>query len=115
MRSAASAPAWPPDCIGGAIVGGAIAVPAIITGPAIMARATATMAGRPMSAATRDYSGGCYWQRQRFWDGYGWRYSPRAGLRLISFSFIKSNASRKPQRFRGAVHHWPEKTAFSAH
>jgi len=20
-----------------------------------------------------DYYGGCVWQRQRFWDGYGWR------------------------------------------
>jgi len=21
-----------------------------------------------------DYYGGCVWQRQRFWDGYGWRF-----------------------------------------
>ena len=34
--------------IGGAIVGGAI-------------------------AASPGYDGGCAWQRQRFWDGYGWR------------------------------------------
>ena len=45
--------------IGGAIVGGAIASqngyyggPAYVAGPGY---------------------GGCYMQRQRFWDGYGWR------------------------------------------
>ena len=44
--------------IGGAIVGGAIASsrpyggPVYVEGPAP----------------------GCYWQRQRFWDGYGWRF-----------------------------------------
>ena len=26
--------------------------------------------GRPAYVAD---DGGCYWQRQRFWDGYGWR------------------------------------------
>ena len=46
--------------IGGAIVGGAIASqngygPGYYGGPAYVA-------GPP-----------CYWQRQRFWDGYGWR------------------------------------------
>jgi hypothetical protein len=56
--------------IGGAIVGGAIASqngyyygpgyygpPAYVAGPGYY------------------YDGGppCYWQRQRFWDGYGWR------------------------------------------
>ena len=38
--------------IGGAIVGGALAGPGY---------------------AADDYYGGCVWQRQRFWDGYGWR------------------------------------------
>ena len=51
--------------IGGAIVGGAIASqqpgyygpgPGYYGGPAYVAA-----------------PGGCYWQRQRFWDGYGWR------------------------------------------
>jgi hypothetical protein len=48
--------------IGGAIVGGAIASsrpayggPVYVEGPP----------GPPP---------GCYWQRQRFWDGYGWRF-----------------------------------------
>ena len=50
---------------GGAIIGGAIASNpirmAITAGPAITARA---MRGGPY--------GPCYWQRQRYWDGYGW-------------------------------------------
>jgi hypothetical protein len=47
--------------IGGAIVGGAIAssrpayaAPAYVEGP----------------------PGGCYWRRQRYWDGYGWVIRP---------------------------------------
>ena len=28
--------------------------------------------GGPAYVADDPY-GGCYWQRQRFWDGYGWR------------------------------------------
>ncbi|WBU28777.1 hypothetical protein OOZ54_19245 [Rhodopseudomonas palustris] len=27
----------------------------------------------PAYVASPGYYGGCYWQRQRFWDGYGWR------------------------------------------
>ena len=48
--------------IGGAIVGGAIASsrPAY-GGPVYVAE--------PPPPAY----GGCYWQRQRYWDGYGWR------------------------------------------
>jgi hypothetical protein len=44
--------------IGGAIVGGAIA----------SSRAPVYVEGPPPPAP------GCYWQRQRFWDGYGWRF-----------------------------------------
>src|SRR6266851_2494168 len=44
--------------IGGAIVGGALAGPGYYGGPAYVAD---------------DYNGSCTWQRQRFWDGYGWR------------------------------------------
>ena len=40
--------------IGGAIIGGAIASRPYYYGPG--------------------YVGDCYWQRQRFWDGYGWRF-----------------------------------------
>ena len=46
--------------IGGAIVGGALAGPGYYGGPAYV--------------AADPYAGGCYWQRQRFWDGYGWRF-----------------------------------------
>src|SRR3954453_3906617 len=47
--------------IGGAIVGGAIA--SQNGGPGY-----GYYGGRAYVAAP-----GCYWQRQRFWDGYGWR------------------------------------------
>ena len=47
--------------IGGAIVGGAIAASPYGYGPGYY--------GGPAYAA----DDGCYWQRQRFWDGYGWR------------------------------------------
>jgi hypothetical protein len=42
--------------IGGALLGGALA------GPGYYGGGPAYVAGPP-----------CYWQRQRFWDGYGWR------------------------------------------
>jgi hypothetical protein len=45
--------------IGGAIVGGAIAS----TRPAY---------GEPVYV--EGPPPGCYWQRQRFWDGYGWNF-----------------------------------------
>jgi hypothetical protein len=51
--------------IGGAIVGGAIAGPGYY-GPGY------GYYGGPAYVAD-DYYGGCVWQRQRFWDGYGWR------------------------------------------
>ena len=52
--------------IGGAIVGGAIAS----SRPAY---------GGPVYVAEPPpppYGGGCYWQRQRYWDGYGWVIRP---------------------------------------
>ena len=48
--------------IGGAIVGGAIAS----SRPGLRRRA-GLCRSTPGAA-------GCYWQRQRFWDGYGWRF-----------------------------------------
>ena len=50
--------------IGGALVGGALAGPRYY-GPGY------GYYGGPAYVAD-DY-GDCYWQRQRFWDGYGWR------------------------------------------
>ena len=49
--------------IGGAIVGGAIASQNGYYGAGLLR--WARLCRRP--------GGGCYWQRQRFWDGYGWR------------------------------------------
>ena len=51
--------------IGGAIVGGAIAS----TRPAYPAPVYVEPAPPPVPP-------GCYWQRQRYWDGYGWVYQP---------------------------------------
>jgi hypothetical protein len=60
--------------IGGAIVGGALAGPGYgyyygpgyYPGPRYGYYAPGYEAGDY-------YYGGCVWQRQRFWDGYGWR------------------------------------------
>ena len=52
--------------IGGAIVGGALAAPGYY-GPGY------GYYGGPAYVAD-DYYGGCVWQRQRFWDGYSWRF-----------------------------------------
>jgi hypothetical protein len=57
--------------IGGAIVGGALAGPGYYGygpgyGPGY------GYYGGPAYVAD-DYYGACVWQRQRFWDGYGWR------------------------------------------
>jgi hypothetical protein len=49
--------------IGGAIVGGAIASSRPYGGPVYVE-------GPPPPPP------GCYWTRQRFWDGYGWRFRP---------------------------------------
>jgi hypothetical protein len=58
--------------IGGAIVGGAIAGPGYYGyGPGYYGPGYG-YSGGPAYVAD-DYYGGCYWQRQRFWDGYGWR------------------------------------------
>jgi hypothetical protein len=58
--------------IGGAIVGGALANP-YGYGPGYYAPAPGYgyYGGGPAYVAD-DY--GCVWQRQRFWDGYGWRF-----------------------------------------
>jgi hypothetical protein len=52
--------------IGGAIIGSALAGPRYY-GPGY------GYYGGPAYVADPGYYGDCYWQRQRFWDGYGWR------------------------------------------
>ena|SRR6201996_3508173 len=69
--------------IGGAIVGSAVAASPYYYGPgpayygpgpyyAPGYAAPAPYYGGPAYVAAQDPYG-CYWQRQRFWDGYGWR------------------------------------------
>jgi hypothetical protein len=62
--------------IGGAIVGGALAGPGYYGpgygyGPGYYGPGYGYY-GAPAYVAADPY-GGCIWQRQRFWDGYGWR------------------------------------------
>jgi hypothetical protein len=60
--------------IGGAIVGGAIAASPYPYGygPGYYGYGPGYgYYGTPAYVADDAY--GCYWQRQRFWDGYGWR------------------------------------------
>jgi hypothetical protein len=60
--------------IGGAIVGGALAAPyGYGYGPGYYAPPPGYYGGPAYVAAPGPY-GGCVWQRQRFWDGYGWRF-----------------------------------------
>jgi len=49
----------------GAIIGGAVSRPYYGPGYGYY--------GGPAYVTGPAYYGGCYWQRQRFWDGYGWR------------------------------------------
>ncbi|MBV9532107.1 MAG: hypothetical protein JO283_13830 [Bradyrhizobium sp.] len=49
--------------LGGAIVGGAIA-------------STRPVYGGPVYVEGGPPPYGCYWQRQRYWDGYGWVIHP---------------------------------------
>jgi hypothetical protein len=58
--------------IGGAIVGGALAAPYYGPGYGYYGPGYGYY-GAPAYVAADPY-GGCIWQRQRFWDGYGWRF-----------------------------------------
>jgi len=59
--------------IGGALVGGAIASQnPYYYGPGYYAPRPYYYGGGPAYVAGPGYDD-CYWQRQRFWDGYGWR------------------------------------------
>jgi hypothetical protein len=55
--------------IGGAIVGGAIASQNGYYGPGYYGPGY----GGPAYVVDPGYGESCFWQRQRFWDGYGWR------------------------------------------
>jgi hypothetical protein len=57
--------------IGGAIVGGALAGPRYY-GPGYYGPGYGYY-GAPAYVDGPGY-GPCYWQRQRFWDGYAWRF-----------------------------------------
>jgi hypothetical protein len=59
--------------IGGAIVGGALAGPGYYYGPGYYPGPRYGYYGYGPGYVADDYYGGCVWQRQRFWDGYGWR------------------------------------------
>jgi hypothetical protein len=66
--------------LGGAIVGGAIASGNGYYGPGYYGHGPryygpgyGYYGGGPAYVADDYYGGGCVWQRQRFWDGYGWR------------------------------------------
>src|SRR3569833_1958689 len=63
--------------IGGAIVGGALASPYYYgPGPGYYEPGyypPRYYASGPGYVADDYYGGGCVWQKQRFWDGYGWR------------------------------------------
>jgi hypothetical protein len=60
--------------IGGAIVGGAVAASPYYYGPGpyYYGPGPGPYYGGPAYVAADPY--GCYWQRQRFWDGYAWRF-----------------------------------------
>jgi hypothetical protein len=58
--------------IGGAIVGGAVAASPYYYGPGPYYYGPGPYYGGPAYVAAEPY--GCYWQRQRFWDGYAWRF-----------------------------------------
>ncbi|PZA09031.1 hypothetical protein DNX69_25405 [Rhodopseudomonas palustris] len=68
--------------IGGALIGGALASP-YYGGPGYYygggygygygPRYVYGYRPAPAYVVAPGYYGGCYWQRQRFWDGYGWR------------------------------------------
>lgn len=60
--------------IGGAIVGSAVAASPYYYGPGpyYYGPGPRPYYGGPAYVANEPY--GCYWQRQRFWDGYAWRF-----------------------------------------
>jgi hypothetical protein len=77
LAISAAQPAHAQRALGAAVAGG-------IIGGAIVGGAIAATTPYPYGYAPGYYYGpgpayvggpGCYWQRQRFWDGYGWRFN----------------------------------------
>jgi hypothetical protein len=60
--------------IGGAIVGGAIASQNRYYAPGYYGPGYGYYGGGPAYVVEPGYGEDCIWQRQRFWDGYAWRY-----------------------------------------
>jgi hypothetical protein len=59
--------------IGGAIVGGAIASQNGYYGRDYYGPGYGYYGGGPAYVVDPGYGPPCFWQKQRFWDGYGWR------------------------------------------
>jgi hypothetical protein len=59
--------------LGGAIIGGAIASSPYYYGPGYYPGYYRPYGYYGGPAYVADDAYGCYWQRQRFWDGYSWR------------------------------------------
>ena len=60
--------------IGGAIIGGAIASQNRYYAPGYYGPGYGYYGGGPAYVVEPGYGEDCIWQRQRFWDGYAWRY-----------------------------------------
>jgi hypothetical protein len=82
--------------VGGAIIGGALAGPGYY-GPGYYGPGYG-YGGRAYVAD--DYYGGCVWQRQRFWDGYGWRVRR---VRVCGGSLRSPRLARDVMYSRGAL------------
>jgi len=107
--------------LGGAIIGGAIASGNGYYGPGYYGYGPRHYGpgygyyGGPAYVAD-DYYGGCVWQRQRFWDGYGWRVRRvRVAAEVHSSSLQTGPASPELECFGDVFRSWPEKPFFSAH
>jgi hypothetical protein len=70
--SFAATPASAQRGLGAAVAGGIIG--GAIVGGAIAASPPPPYYGGPVYVEGGPPPPGCYWQRQRFWDGYQWRF-----------------------------------------
>jgi hypothetical protein len=95
--------------IGGAIVGGAIAASPYGYGPGYYGYGPGYGYGGPAYVV----DDGCYWQRQRFWDGYGWRIRRIRVCGWPPFIFIKASDCPKTVCFRERLRILAWKNRFS--